>query len=108
MGKKSREKGKRGERELAKKLNELFNVKARRGRQYKGSPESPDVHAFDGIHIECKRTEKFNAYAALEQAGDDAGDAVPVVMHKRNYKPWIVVVELEDLPRLIKLLEDYL
>lgn len=108
MGKKSKEKGKRGERDLAKKLNSLFNVSARRGQQYKGAPDAPDVIAFDDIHIECKRVEKFNAYNAMNQAEDDAGNKVPIVLHKRNYKPWLVVVKLDDLPELIRILEEYL
>lgn len=104
----SKEKGKRGERDLSKVLSTLFNVNARRGQQYKGTDDSPDVIAFDGVHVECKRTERFNPYKALEQANNDAGENIPVVMHKRNYKPWIVVIELENLPDFIAILQEYI
>ncbi|HYW78462.1 MAG TPA: hypothetical protein VE890_02760 [Thermoguttaceae bacterium] len=101
MGRKSRNKGARGERELAGELARLLGVEARRGRQYRGGPDSPDVHLdIDDVHVECKRTERFRLYEALEQAIGDAATKVPVVMHRQNNKPWVVVVRLDDLPRL--------
>ena len=55
------------------------------------------------FHVECKRAERFNAYAAMEQAQHDAnGHAVPVVMHRRNRKPWLVVMRLKDFLALLK------
>lgn len=55
------------------------------------------------FHVECKRAERFNAYAAMEQAQHDAnGHAVPVVMHRRNRKPWLVVMRLQDFLPLLK------
>ena len=49
MGKKSRDKGKAGERELASKLRE-YGYDARRGVQFHGGPDSPDVVGLPGIH----------------------------------------------------------
>jgi len=101
MGRKSRNKGASGERELARELSRLFGIEARRGCQYHGGPGSPDVAAdIPGVHIECKRTERLRLYEALEQAIDDAGEKVPVVMHRQNHKPWVAIVRLDDLPRL--------
>ena len=97
MGAMSRRKGASGEREVAELLR-AHGFQARRGRQYSGSPDSPDVaHDIEGIHIEVKRTERFNLYAALEQAKQDrrAGD-VPVVFHRQNGRPWVAVLEAED------------
>jgi Holliday junction resolvase len=101
MGKKSKDKGARGERELAKALQKI-GFDARRGRQYAGGPDSPDVHGIPGVHIECKRMEKFSLYPALEQSINDAGDNVPTVMYRKNYEDWVVVVRLEDLKELSK------
>lgn len=95
MGKMSRDKGKRGERELALKLRE-YGYDTRRGVQYHGGPESPDVIGLPGIHIECKRTERLNLYDALAQAKHDAGRDMPVVMHRRNDCEWVVIQPLED------------
>ncbi len=103
MSRKSRDKGARGERELAKEISRLFRVEARRGVQYQGGPDSPDVVAeIPGIHWEAKRTEKLSLYAALDQAIGEAGEgSIPVVAHRRNGKPWLAVVRLDDLPDLV-------
>ncbi len=103
MGRFSRNKGKTGERELAHELTRVFGVTARRGVQFQGSPDSPDVVTdIPGIHIECKRTERFRLYEALEQAIADAGTGVPLVLHRQNKKPWVAVVRLDDLPNLVR------
>ena len=103
MGRFSRNKGKVGERELAHELTRVLGVSARRGVQFRGSPDSPDVIAdIPGIHIECKRTERFRLYEALEQAIEDAGANVPVVLHRQNRQPWVAVIRLDDLPTLIQ------
>jgi hypothetical protein len=101
MGRKSRDKGCRGEREAAGELRRLFKVEARRGRQYAGGDESPDVvTAIDDVHSEVKRVEALRLWAAIGQAVDDAGDKIPVVLHKANRKPWVAIVRLDDLPEL--------
>ena len=108
MGRFSKAKGKRGERELAAELVRVLGVTARRGMQFQGSPDSPDVVTnIPNVHIECKRSEQFRLYAALEQAVNDAGtEKIPVVCHRQNNKPWIVVVRLDDLPKLVEILHD--
>jgi len=101
MGRKSRDKGALGERELARELSRLLGVEARRGCQHHGGPGSPDVvTGIPGVHIECKRSERLRLYEAIEQAIDDAGEKVPVVVHRQNRKPWLAVVRLDDLPAL--------
>lgn len=101
MGKKSRHKGCRGEREAAAEISRLFHVEARRGRQYCGDPEAPDVRtAIAQVHFEVKRTESLRLYPAMEQAAADAGENVPVVLYRANHRPWVAIVRLEDLPRL--------
>jgi len=94
-------KGKAGEREVAKRIAELFNVEARRGQQYHGGPDAPDVVAdIPGVHFEVKRTEELRLWKAMEQAAEDAADNVPVVLHRANAKPWVAIVRLDDLPTL--------
>jgi len=103
MGRFSRNKGKVGERELAHELTRVLGVSARRGVQFQGSPDSPDVIAdIPDLHIECKRTERFRLYEALDQAVADAGTKVPVVFHRQNHQPWVAVIRLDDLPPLIQ------
>jgi Holliday junction resolvase len=109
MGQFSKDKGKRGERELANELERVLGINARRGVQFQGSPDSPDViTSIPNIHIECKRTERFRLYEALEQATNDAGkNKVPIVCHRQNNKPWVVIVKLDDVPNLYSLLTTH-
>ena len=102
MGRKSKVKGAAGEREAAEALREHLGIDAHRGRQYKGGPNSPDViHSLPGVNIEVKRVEKFSLYKALEQSRGDCGEGeIPVVLHRQNHQPWVVVVELKDLLKL--------
>lgn len=101
MGAKSRRKGKRGELEAAAEIRRLFGIHACRGRQYQGSDDSPDLRTeIPLVHFEVKRKERLCLYEAMEQAVDDAGDNLPVVLHRANGKPWLAIVRLEDLPQL--------
>lgn len=97
----SREKGARGERELAEALRS-YGYNAYRGMQFKGGEDSPDVVCFDDIHIECKRVENLNIDKAMEQAQRDCGKKIPAVFHRRNNKPWKVTMLLDDWQKLYK------
>ena len=108
-GKKSRDKGQRGEREAANELVRLFQVEAHRGRQYCGGQDSPDIKTtIPKVHFEVKRTECLSLYAAMDQAEGDAGIDIPVVLHRRNNKDWLAIVALDDLPGLVKILSKLL
>lgn len=93
MGRASREKGKRGERELASKLRE-YGYECRRGQQYSGL-EGEDVIGLPGIHIECKRVEKLNIYDSIDQAKRDATGSIPAVFHRKNNCEWLVTMPFE-------------
>jgi hypothetical protein len=99
----SRAKGCRGEREWRDFLRS-YNLTARRGQQFAGGTESPDVICEElvTVHFEVKRVQSGNPYLWLEQAIRDAGSAkTPVVAHKRNNKDWICVVRAADLVPLL-------
>ena len=100
-GKRSKEKGKRGEREAAKAVSEILNIPMRRGQQFSGLG-GDDVTGWSGIHIEVKRTERLNLYAAIEQSARDTASncVMPIVMHRKNGKPWVVCCYLDDLAAL--------
>jgi hypothetical protein len=109
MGSMSRRKGAVGEREAAEKLNDVLGTRFHRGRQYHGGPDSPDLAGdLPGLHVEVKRTERLSLYPALAQARRDApGLAVPAVMHRANGKPWVIVVEVDDLIRLLDVVDEH-
>ena len=96
MGKMSRDKGKRGELEACRVLTDA-GWPARRGVQHQGGPDSPDIVCPDlPFHFEVKRTEKFNVYDAMNQATSDSGQRSAVVLHRRNDRPWLVVMKFDD------------
>jgi Holliday junction resolvase len=102
----SNQKGKRGERELAKLFRDSGFESARRGQQFKGTPDSPDVlcEELKWLHIECKRTEKLSLYKAMSQAQEDVGDnQIPAVFHKRNGEEWLTVLRTKDFLSILKL-----
>lgn len=104
MGRAQRDKGKRGEREAAAELGHLLGVDARRGVQYHGGPDSPDV-VLDGvaIHVEAKRTERLTLWPAIDQAKSDApAGAVPIVWHRPNRRASVVIVETARLLELAR------
>lgn len=92
----SRAKGAAAERQAAAAIARQFGCEARRGQQFSGSPDSPDIVSSLPVHWECKRVEKGNLYQWLEQACRDAGDKVPVVIHRRNNHEWVLVMRLKD------------
>jgi len=99
----SNRRGKVGERELAAFLREHGFEEARRGVQYSGGGDSPDVVGIPGYHLECKRTERTDLHAWMAQATNDSAGTgkVPVVAHRRNRSEWIAILPLEALLALI-------
>lgn len=105
----SNAKGKRGEREASKALMEILGCEARRGQQFSGSPDSPDIITdLAGVHFEVKNTERLNLRAAQEQACADAGEKIPVVMHKYNRRGWWVMLQVKDLPAFCRAIVNYM
>lgn len=102
----SRQKGAAGEREFAHFLQD-HKLSARRGQQFHGGADSPDVICEDltEVHFEVKRVEKFNIHASLKQAIKDAGSRLPIVAHRRSKEDWLAVVRMADLIPLLKLRE---
>jgi hypothetical protein len=92
----SRNKGKVGEREGAALFCE-HGYDARRGQQFAGGMESPDVvcPALSWLHIEVKRVERLNLTKACNQAQRDCGGKPWIVAHRRNHSPWCITMRAE-------------
>ena len=98
----SRQKGARGERELAELLR-AYGYEARRGQQFSGANGDADVVGLDGYHIECKRVEQLNIYKAMEQSERDAREGeIPIVCHRKDRKGWLVTIRFDDFMGVIK------
>ena len=98
----SREKGKTGERELAKILRDA-GFDCRRGQQYCGANGDADVVGLPGVHIECKRVERLNLYDAIAQARHDKRDGEhPAVFHRKKRCEWLVTLPIWDFLAIYK------
>jgi Holliday junction resolvase len=99
----SRDKGKRGEREIAKIYADLgFASKRTAPLQAGGDHGVADVSGVPGLHIEVKRVEALNIWAALAQAERDAAEGeVPTVHFRRNRSEWYVALPLTEFARLL-------
>lgn len=97
----SRRKGKEGELELARILR-TYGFDTRRGQQFKGGGDSPDVMGLPGVHIECKRVQNLVIEKAMVQSRTDAEgtDDVPVVMHRRDREKWKVTMDLDEFMKM--------
>ena len=98
----SRDKGKRGELEAAKAWEEIFGVEMRRSQQFCGrSDESDDIIGQPGVSFEVKRVARINVQRIVAKAVEDAAAGrVAVVLHRGDHQPWLVSLQLEDLPDL--------
>jgi Holliday junction resolvase len=99
----SREKGKRGERQWRDELR-ANGYMARRGQQFSGSPDSPDVicDELGWLHFEVKAVERLNIEDAMDQARRDAGAKTPVVAHRRSFRRWLVTMEAETFFQFLR------
>lgn len=93
----SKAKGSAGERELAAFLTAAGFPAHRSDQRFTGGENNPDVAAegLEAYHIECKRCEKLNLGAAMEQAVHDAHGKTPIVIHRWNRQPWLVTMALD-------------
>jgi Holliday junction resolvase len=100
----SRAKGARGERLWRDELREA-GFTARRGQQFAGGTDSPDVicEELAGLHFEVKCVQALNLEGAIDQAKRDAGTLKNwVVAHKKDRKPWRVTMSSELFFKLLR------
>lgn len=98
----SRRKGARVERDMAKLLSITLGRNCRRTAQRTGKTGTADIEGLPGIHVECKGGPNPRIWAAIDQAERDSKETgdTPVIVVKRDRKPAIVIVRLQDLKGL--------
>jgi hypothetical protein len=103
-GRRSRNKGANGERELARILRER-GFQARRGARngVAGRDGGEDVsHSIPGVWLEVKRAERLAIPQWLAQAEADCpADCLPVLAFRRSREPWRAVIRLDHLLDLL-------
>lgn len=105
MGRASREKGKRGEREVVAVFRDA-GLEARRTapmQAQEGAPEADVAVNVAGQHIEVKRVNRIRMLEWSRQAERAAGPGiVPAVAYRPDGEPWRVSLPLEDYAQLLK------
>ena len=99
----SRAKGARGERLWRDELREA-GFTARRGQQFAGGTDSPDVicEELKNLHMEVKCVQALNLDKACEQAERDAGKKAWIVAHKKDRKHWKVTMDAGTFFQLLR------
>ena len=98
----SKQKGKRGELEVAHILQE-HGYDARRTAQYCGNTgDAADVVGLDGFHIEVKRCETTKIWDWIHQAErDHKAEEIPLVVFRKSHEKWKVCIDLEEFLKII-------
>ena len=104
MGRRSQQKGRRGEIELRDILRKYGFEEGECGE-----PQSygavPDLVGLHDVHVEAKRCEQMRLWEWMQQAVRDAErfkDGVPVLFHRRNRQGWLVTMNLADWVELYR------
>ena len=100
MGRFSRNKGARGERELIQELGQLIGKQA--GRNLNQSAiGGADCVEFPNISVEVKRCETLEIASWWRQCVANARDGeTPVLCYRQNRKPWVVMIPVAVAPSL--------
>lgn len=102
MGKPSRDKGKRGEQELARIIR-AAGFPCERTSNGRVQLGKGDLKGLPGLCLEVKRAERLDVPGWLRQVEADcpAGD-VPAVAFRRNNEPWRAIVPFDFLLSLLE------
>ncbi len=99
MGRASRDKGKRGEREVCALLRDLY-PDARRGFQSRQGDDEADVECTP-FWVEVKRVKaQETPRKAMAQAVAATDGRVPVVFSRRDNSDWLVTMRASDWVKL--------
>jgi hypothetical protein len=98
MGAAQREKGKRGERQAAEKLRELYPAAQRTIAQSRGA-EDCDVSGLPWW-VEVKIGKAPPVLAAMRQALRDTDGRPPLVMTHQDRGEWLVTMRFDDFKRI--------
>lgn len=100
MSRASRDKGARGELEVAAIFREhgydVNRVPNSGGLRLKG-----DLYGAIPAHVEVKRTERLDLWGALAQAAAECAGKMPLMCFRRNRSRWYVALPLDDLLALM-------
>lgn len=97
MGRMSRNKGYRGEKEVEKILRD-HGINAKRGLVFNGEPDIVDD---TNLHFEVKRAERIQIGEWMKQSTEQCRGKIPTVVHRRSREDWLITMKFEDFLNLI-------
>lgn len=105
MSRAQREKGKRFEREMVRRMRDVLGLgedEVKRGLQFRDGGEVADV-VMPRFHLEAKHDNSVSVWSALRQAVKDAKPGLwRLVVMKHDRQPEIVAMPLEDFEELLR------
>jgi Holliday junction resolvase len=107
-GKKSRNKGSRGERELFKLLNALMGRQAFKRNLAQSRAGGCDIQDAGVIALEVKRDQRMSLPAMIRQAqGQARPGQIPALAYRRNGEQWqfLVILDAKDFVNVYELIE---
>jgi len=106
MSASGRRKGAAGELEVVHLLQDHGWRNARRTSDGRTQAQRGDiVNGPAGCCVEVKRQERLNVPAALRRLGKDAGQDIPVLVHRPSRSEWMATLPMAELLPLLRLRE---
>ncbi len=105
----AKNKGKRLQNKVRDLILEKFNTKLEpddvrsitMGESGEDILLSPAARRLFPFSVECKSQEKLSIWSSLEQAEDNSGDHIPLLIFKRNRSKTYAVLEFDELLKLL-------
>jgi hypothetical protein len=103
-GRRSRDKGARGEREVADLLRAVFPAVRRRcAGEESQSCQGRDLDGTPGLVVQCQLSDAPTIERKLREAiGASGGDEVPVAFTRRTRGEWLATLRGADLVKLLR------
>ena len=107
-GKKSRDKGKRGEREARDQCRKYWNAEqCIRSAQASGSHDADLLDALPLSHVEVKRHARIVSADFMKQAESSSRELeMPVVLSKEDKHEWLCTFRMRDSVRFVQSVVD--
>ena len=102
MSRAQRDRGARYEREVVAMFRDHGFPLAARTSDGRDQRTRGDIAGIEGVSVECKRTQRFALWPSWDQAVAQAGEAMPVVLTRRDGAPSLAVTLATDLLPLLK------
>ena len=109
VGRRSRQKGAQGERDVANELRVIYPDAARGGllqTQYGRGSNACDVE-HTPWWVEVKRGARPNIQGAFAQATSETDGRPPLVVSRKDRSVWLATMSLERFIHLVRIIQEY-